>query len=57
VIKRIKAEGWMLVRVKGLASTFQTRRAHWDRDRAAPEKDFPIGTLKSIERQSGAKLT
>ena len=22
-----------------------------------PKKDFPIGTLKSIERQSGVKLT
>ncbi len=57
VIRRIKAVGWTLVRSKGSHQHFK----HPDRPGIVtvphPKKDFPIGTLKSIERQCGVKLT
>ncbi len=57
VIRRIKAAGWTLARVKGSHHHFK----HSDRQGIVtvphPKKDIPLGTLKSIERQSGVKLT
>ena len=56
VIKRIKEEGWEWVRTKGSHQHF----AHPTRAGIVtvphPQKDFPIGTLRSIEKQSGVKL-
>ena len=57
VIKRIKAEGWSLVRVKGSHQHFKHAERPGIVTVPHPKKDFPIGTLKSIERQSGVKLT
>lgn len=53
VIKRLKAEGWVLVHAKG--SHFQYRHP----GKAVrvtvphPKKDLPIGTLRNIYRQAG----
>jgi predicted RNA binding protein YcfA (HicA-like mRNA interferase family) len=56
VIARIQAAGWVLVRSKGSHWHF----AHPIRRGVVtvphPRKDFPVGTLKSIEKQSGVKL-
>jgi predicted RNA binding protein YcfA (HicA-like mRNA interferase family) len=57
IIRRIQAAGW-----KRIAS----RGSHWQFKHAVrpgrttvphPKQDLPVGTLKSIERQSGVKLT
>jgi predicted RNA binding protein YcfA (HicA-like mRNA interferase family) len=57
IIRRLEAADWRRVRVKGSPHQFR----HPDHpNRVAvqhPRKDVPIGTLKSIERQSGVKLT
>jgi predicted RNA binding protein YcfA (HicA-like mRNA interferase family) len=56
VIKAIKAEGWRLIRAAGSHHHFR----HPDRQGLVtvphPRADLAIGTLKSIERQSGVKL-
>jgi predicted RNA binding protein YcfA (HicA-like mRNA interferase family) len=57
IIRMLEAAGWKLVRVRG--SHHQFRHPHHP-DRVTvqhPRKEVPIGTLKSIERQSGMKLT
>jgi predicted RNA binding protein YcfA (HicA-like mRNA interferase family) len=56
VIRRIAAEGWTLVRTKGSHQHFKHADRPRDCDRAPPKKDPPVGTLKSIEKQSGVKL-
>jgi predicted RNA binding protein YcfA (HicA-like mRNA interferase family) len=56
VIKRIKAEGWELVRSKGSHCHFRHPRRPGIVTVPHPKKDIPIGTLKSIERQSGVEL-
>lgn len=56
LIRRLEGDGWRLVRVKGSHHHF----AHPDKKGIVtvrhPAKDYPIGTLRSIERQSGIKL-
>jgi predicted RNA binding protein YcfA (HicA-like mRNA interferase family) len=56
VIKAIEADGWYLVRVTGSHHHFR----HPERKEIVtvphPKSDLPVGTLKSIERQSGIKL-
>jgi len=56
VIEALKANGWYIVRVTGSHHHFR----HPDRPGLVtvphPKADLPIGTLKSIERQSGTKL-
>jgi predicted RNA binding protein YcfA (HicA-like mRNA interferase family) len=57
IIRKLEAAGWRRVRVKGSHHQFR----HPERpDRVTvqhPRKDVPIGTLKSIQRQSGIRLT
>jgi predicted RNA binding protein YcfA (HicA-like mRNA interferase family) len=56
VVARLKAEGWILVRSKGSHAQYR----HPDRPDLVTVPmhtgDLPLGTLKSIERQSGIKL-
>jgi predicted RNA binding protein YcfA (HicA-like mRNA interferase family) len=56
VIRALEASGWRLVRVAGSYHHFR----HPDRSGlvtvAHPQKDVKIGTLRSIERQSGLTL-
>ncbi|HEX6661446.1 MAG TPA: type II toxin-antitoxin system HicA family toxin [Sphingomicrobium sp.] len=56
MIKALEAKDWYLVRVTGSHHHFR----HPDRDQVVtvphPKADLPIGTLKSIERQSGTVL-
>ena len=53
LIKRLEAEGWVLVRVRGSHHQF----THPDKPGRVtikhPDKDIPIGTLRSIEKQAG----
>lgn len=57
VIRRIEATGWSLVRVKGSHHHFKHASRPGIVTVPHPKKDLPKGTLKSIERQSGVKLT
>ncbi len=56
IIKRLEAAGWYEVAHVGSHKQFK----HADRAGRVtvphPKKDIPIGTLMSIEKQSGLKL-
>ena len=56
IIKLLEADGWYLARVKGSHHHFKHKTKRGTVTVTHPEKDFPIGTIKSIERQSGVKL-
>jgi len=58
VIKALEDDGWYEVKLTSGSSHRQFKHAT-KKGRVTvkhPAKDFPIGTLKSIERQSGVKL-
>jgi predicted RNA binding protein YcfA (HicA-like mRNA interferase family) len=57
VIGRIRSAGWAQVRSKGSHCHFKHASRPGIVTVPHPKKDLPIGTLKSIERQSGVKLT
>jgi predicted RNA binding protein YcfA (HicA-like mRNA interferase family) len=57
VIKRLRADGWYLVRAKGSHHHFGHAIKAGIVTVPHPRKDLPIGTLKSIESQSGVRLT
>lgn len=57
VIRRIKAPGWQHARTKGSHQHFKHPVRPGIVTVPHPKKDLPIGTLKSIEKQSGVKLT
>jgi len=57
IIRKLEAVGWRRVRVKGSHHQFR-HPEHPNRVTVQhPRKDVPIGTLRSIERQSGVSLT
>lgn len=51
IIKRLKSEGWTLVRVRGSHHHF--RRGAGFVTVVHPSKDISIGTLRNIYRQAG----
>ncbi len=57
VIKRIKAGGWYEVTQKGSHKQFKHKTKPGRVTVPYPVKDIPVGTLKSIEKRSGVKLT
>ena len=57
VIAEITAAGWFLVRINGSHHHFRHTTKPGLVTVPHPKKDFPIKTLKSIERVSGVKLT
>jgi predicted RNA binding protein YcfA (HicA-like mRNA interferase family) len=56
ILKRLSEDGWTVVRVKGSHHQLQHPTKKGTVTVKHPAKDFPIGTLKSIERQSGLKF-
>ncbi|MFN7921859.1 MAG: type II toxin-antitoxin system HicA family toxin [Bryobacteraceae bacterium] len=56
VIRRLEADGWFRAAQKGSHAQFR----HPDKPGRVtvphPKRDLPMGTVKSIERQSGLKL-
>jgi predicted RNA binding protein YcfA (HicA-like mRNA interferase family) len=56
IIKAIEAGGWVLVRINGSHHHFRHAERPGTVTVPHPKKDVPLGTLKSIERQSGVKL-
>jgi predicted RNA binding protein YcfA (HicA-like mRNA interferase family) len=57
IIRKLADDGWRQVRVKGSHYHF----AHGAKPGIVtvphPRKDLPIGTIRSIERQAGIRLT
>ena len=56
VIAALKAEGWRLDLITGSHHIFRHPAKPGTVTVPHPRKDVPIGTLKSIERQTGIKL-
>ncbi len=56
VIKLIKANGWKLVNVVGSHHQYKHPTKKGRITIPHPKKDLTIGTLKSIEKQSGVSL-
>lgn len=56
IIKLLEADGRRLARVKGSHHHFKHPTKPGTVTVKHPAKDFPIGTLKSIEGQSGLKF-
>lgn len=57
VIARLEAAGWRKVRQRGSHVQFKKDGAAALVTVPHPKKDLKIGTLRSIERASGLKLT
>jgi predicted RNA binding protein YcfA (HicA-like mRNA interferase family) len=56
IIRALEAAGWRLVRVAGSHHHFNHPEKPGFVTVAHPQKDVKIGTLRSIERQSGLTL-
>jgi predicted RNA binding protein YcfA (HicA-like mRNA interferase family) len=56
IIKLLKKDGWMHILTTGDHYHFRHSKKMEIVTVPHPKKDVPIGTLKSIERQSGIKL-
>lgn len=55
VIRLIGAAGWELIGVTGSHHHFRHPEKPGKATVPHPKKDLPLGTLKSIERQTGVK--
>jgi predicted RNA binding protein YcfA (HicA-like mRNA interferase family) len=53
IIRRLVAEGWILVRVKGDHHQYKHPTKPGLLTVPHPKRDYPIGTLRSIYRQAG----
>lgn len=53
---RLEADGWTLKRVTGSHHHFMHASKPGIVTVPHPKKDLPIGTIKSVEKQSGLKL-
>jgi len=56
IIKALISDGWMQVAQKGSHVQFKHPTKPGRATVPHPKKDVPIGTLRSIEKQSGLKL-
>jgi len=56
VLKRLKEAGFVQVRQKGSHIQLWNDRTKRLVTVKHPTKDYPIGTIKSMERQAGVKL-
>jgi predicted RNA binding protein YcfA (HicA-like mRNA interferase family) len=56
VIRRLKVDGWFEVAQSGSHKQFKHPIKPGRVTVVYPQKDVPVGTLRSIEKQSGLKL-
>ena len=56
VIQMLEADGWYLVNVVGSHHQFRHPTKNGRTTVKHPDKDIPLKTLKSIERQSGLRF-
>jgi predicted RNA binding protein YcfA (HicA-like mRNA interferase family) len=57
IIKILKQNGWYEIKKAGSHTQFRHPERKGRVTVPHPRKDIPIGTLKSIERQSGIKFS
>ncbi|MBW1941038.1 MAG: type II toxin-antitoxin system HicA family toxin [Deltaproteobacteria bacterium] len=57
MIKSLKQNGWIQVATSGSHIQFRHPEIKGRVTVPHPKKDIPVGTLKSIERQSGIKFS
>ncbi len=57
VIGRLREEGWFEVNQVGRHKQFKHSTKAGRVTVPHPKRDIPVGTLKSIEKQAGIKLT
>ena len=57
VIKLLLSKGWIKVRQRGSHVQLKHPSKPGRVTLPHPKRDLPVGTLKSIEKQSGVKLT
>ncbi len=55
VVRRLEAEGWVLVRTKGDHRQYKHLNKQGLVTVPHPKKDLPVGTLRSVYRQAGWK--
>jgi predicted RNA binding protein YcfA (HicA-like mRNA interferase family) len=55
IIELLKKDGWELNRIKGSHHQFKHQTKPGLVTVSHPEKDLPIGTIKSILKQAGLK--
>jgi predicted RNA binding protein YcfA (HicA-like mRNA interferase family) len=53
IIRRLRAEGWVLVRTKGSHHQFRHSSKPGLVTVPHPKRDLPVGTVRSILRQAG----
>ncbi|CAN5379772.1 type II toxin-antitoxin system HicA family toxin [soil metagenome] len=56
IIKLLEADGWVLERQKGSHCQYRHPTRSGTVTVPHPKSDMGVGTLKSIEKQSGVKL-
>ncbi|MDA8931048.1 type II toxin-antitoxin system HicA family toxin [Flavobacteriaceae bacterium] len=56
-MKLIKEEGWQLVRIRGSHHHYKHPSRSGLVTVPHPKKDIPIGTVKSILKQAGIKIS
>ena len=56
VVRKLEADGWREVARKGSHAQFKHPTKKGRVTVPDPRRDIPIGTLRSIERQSGLEL-
>ncbi|RVI53021.1 type II toxin-antitoxin system HicA family toxin [Sinorhizobium meliloti] len=56
IIAALQKDGWYEVAIKGSHVQFKHPKKHGRVTVPHPKRDLPIGTLRSIEKQSGLKL-
>lgn len=56
IITALKSDGWYVVAQKGSHVQFKHPTKPGRTTVPHPKRDLPIGTIKSIEQQSGLKL-
>jgi len=56
VLRALRADGWQIVRQKGSHVQLRHPTKRGLVTVPSPKRDFPIGTLKSIEKQAGIKF-
>ncbi|MDB4033622.1 type II toxin-antitoxin system HicA family toxin [Flavobacteriaceae bacterium] len=57
LMKLIKEEGWQLVRIRGSHHHYKHPSRSGLVTVPHPKKDIPIGTVKSILKQAGIKIS
>ena len=57
IIARLKSDGWDEIGVTGSHHHFKHSSKAGKVTVPHPKKDLPIGTLRSIEKQAGVKVT